>query len=590
MKKILLLMMCFPAMLAAQNGNGVTVSNLNVTSGTVTFNVSWKKADMPPLWSDTVWVFVDYNNAGKMERLPVTSAAVTAGTVEKISGNDSGVRVIGNARTAGSFSATVQLHTAATAMLSGACAYASNYPPVGEYIDATHISFTGTPIYKIVVEETGDGNILTDYSDGLYTMRDGYTVKSFTDATGVPGIMNCMLPATYTLNVSASSFCAGTDGVQFALSGTEDGRYYQLYRDGVAVNGTALEGDGSAATFIPSFNEAGTYTARTIADEKYCAIAMDGTHVVIENSLPADPTVFNGSSHCPGTVTLSALSDGAVIDWYVAVDAASSVYTGASYTTPEIEESTTYYVQARIENTGCLSARVPVLAEVNMENCCHAPGITGVTFAKFNPCTGTPYGSTYTLTDDRDDKPYKVKYLPDGRYWMVQDLTFGEKCETKSSMQNLTTEGNITAAGTYYGDCYKAGANNVGYVYNYTAAMNYGVTSVGYYCNGTYSGTATGAPSTCQGICPFGWHLPAADEWRSILNTIPYPDLCSGASCFWESAYLELSKWDNGSVGICSHLWTSSAYRHFYACYSNNAADVSTQDFNVVARCIRNMP
>jgi hypothetical protein len=47
MRKILLLMMCCPAMLAAQNGNGVTVNGLDVKPGKVTFNVSWKKADMP---------------------------------------------------------------------------------------------------------------------------------------------------------------------------------------------------------------------------------------------------------------------------------------------------------------------------------------------------------------------------------------------------------------------------------------------------------------------------------------------------------------------------------------------------------------
>jgi hypothetical protein len=78
MKKILLLMMCCPAMLAAQNGNGVTVNGLDVKPGTVTFNVSWCNIGMPTLWSDSVWVFVDYNNAGKMERLPLSGATLTA--------------------------------------------------------------------------------------------------------------------------------------------------------------------------------------------------------------------------------------------------------------------------------------------------------------------------------------------------------------------------------------------------------------------------------------------------------------------------------------------------------------------------------
>jgi hypothetical protein len=109
---LLLLFLC-PLVVSAQNG--VEVSGLAVNAGTVTFNVSWDKdnPDMPALWSDSVWVFVDYNNAGKMTRLPVTAATASAGTVIKVDGNDKGAWVIGNARTNGSFSATVQLLTSA---------------------------------------------------------------------------------------------------------------------------------------------------------------------------------------------------------------------------------------------------------------------------------------------------------------------------------------------------------------------------------------------------------------------------------------------------------------------------------------------
>jgi hypothetical protein len=46
-------------------GNGVHVTGLAVDAGTVTFNVSWTdNTGMPPLWLDSAWVFVDYNNKG----------------------------------------------------------------------------------------------------------------------------------------------------------------------------------------------------------------------------------------------------------------------------------------------------------------------------------------------------------------------------------------------------------------------------------------------------------------------------------------------------------------------------------------------
>jgi hypothetical protein len=70
-----LLLLLWPAVLTAQNG--VTVSNLVVDAGTLTFNVSWDVTDptMQPIWSDTVWVWVDYNTAGTLTRLPLAPGA-----------------------------------------------------------------------------------------------------------------------------------------------------------------------------------------------------------------------------------------------------------------------------------------------------------------------------------------------------------------------------------------------------------------------------------------------------------------------------------------------------------------------------------
>jgi hypothetical protein len=186
-KNLLLMMLCCPAMLAAQQTNGVTVSGLAVSAGsptTVTFNVSWQTPMPVALWSDTVWVFVDYNKNGKMERLPVTGATVSAGTVTKISGNDKGVWIVGNARTQESFSATVKLLTTVKDV-GGACVYGSNYPPVGEYTSATEISFTGTPMYEISLTNSG-GETTTVESGDTFLLPCDYTLTSFTDATGAP--------------------------------------------------------------------------------------------------------------------------------------------------------------------------------------------------------------------------------------------------------------------------------------------------------------------------------------------------------------------------------------------------------------------
>jgi hypothetical protein len=309
MKKILLIMMCAPAMLAAQNG--VAVSNLAVDAGTVTFNVQWTNNYAPDfVWSDTVWVFVDYNNNGVMERLPVTGATASAGTVTKITDNDKGVWVAGNARSAGSFSATVKLFTAIKDV-GGACVYGSNYPPVGKYTAADKISFTGTPGYDLVFV----GNATTHTESSPYTVPAGSTVQSFIDKTGAPGKLGCIPSAAYTLTASAAGFCAGST-VTFALSNTTLGRNYRLYKDGGAVM-NVLPGTGGAATFTGAFSGAGTYTAQVIAESGNCAEVMTGTRMVSENSLPTAPTISHPTDVClnNGNIVFTASDYSGSLTW-----------------------------------------------------------------------------------------------------------------------------------------------------------------------------------------------------------------------------------------------------------------------------------
>jgi uncharacterized protein (TIGR02145 family) len=285
---------------------------------------------------------------------------------------------------------------------------------------------------------------------------------------------------------------------------------------------------------------------------------MNGTHVVVENLLPAAPTVFNGSRNCPGTVTLTASSSpDAVIDWYVAIDAASSVYTGTSYTTPEIDESTTYYVQARMTSTGCLSERKPVLAEVITVGCCTAPGST-VTFAEFTPCTYAVTGDAWYLTDTREsaynnEQTYKVKKLADGHIWMVQDMKFGDKCGTKTtfagSSSDQTSSKLTTISGYIYGDCTNATnsdtPSNRGYLYDWAGAIQksgaYYGSSLNVGCSGTATGTTGTNPGSCRGICPVGWHIPtgaSSGEYQALHNAFgncsTRNDDCWDASSAWE--------------------------------------------------------
>jgi uncharacterized protein (TIGR02145 family) len=238
-KNLLLMMMCAPALLAAQNG--VKVSNLAVSAGTpstVTFDVNWKNTGMPTLWSDTVWFFVDYNKNGVMERLPVTGGTATAGTVTKIPNNDKGVWIAGDARKNGSFSTTVKLFTAVQDV-AGVCAYASNYPPVGEYSsDAPMISFSGMPMYEISLAKSGGGSVTVKSGDMLL-LPCGYSLASFTDATGAPGITDesCTTPGR-TVNFTEFNPCPNAViGDYWYLTDTRESNNVQTYKVKLMADG-----------------------------------------------------------------------------------------------------------------------------------------------------------------------------------------------------------------------------------------------------------------------------------------------------------------------------------------------------------------
>jgi hypothetical protein len=210
---LLLLFLC-PFTLAAQN---ITISNVSAALGTegspttLTFDVRWEPL-ANKMWSDTVWVFVDYNNKGAMTRLPLSGATLSnpswdGAEVRAVDGNPNGVWVVGNARAeTGSFSATVQLHTA-TANLHGACIYAINYPPLGEYTGVNMLKFTGTPPFYLTFADNSHDTLVWQPAPHTYTytFNPDNRVTAFTDASRAPGVFTFLTcPAVDAGQISAA--------------------------------------------------------------------------------------------------------------------------------------------------------------------------------------------------------------------------------------------------------------------------------------------------------------------------------------------------------------------------------------------------
>jgi hypothetical protein len=187
------LLLLMPTLLFA-NG-GISITNFNAGAGTVTFNVAWTAGAVS---DNKAWVFVDYNTGSKMERLPVTGATVTEGSTQIVDDNDKGAWVIANNSENFSAMVTLSYNADEVGTVSGACVYASGYPPVADYETPQTINFTGTPPYDLVLKRS-DASTVTQQVSSPYYMPSGFTLVSFSDKTGAPGITNC-IPMEGTLD------------------------------------------------------------------------------------------------------------------------------------------------------------------------------------------------------------------------------------------------------------------------------------------------------------------------------------------------------------------------------------------------------
>ena len=204
------------------------------------------------------------------------------------------------------------------------------------------------------------------------------------------------------------------------------------------------------------------------------------------------------------------------------------------------------------------------------------------TMQDFDSSSLTNVGDTAKLLDTRDNKIYTVKKLPDGKVWMMQNLTIGSdgaKTLTKddtnidnnttyylppagkqssstidnSSTLTATTTANFTGnsstdahAKTQFRTKSTSYTNDsdTGYYNFYTATLGFS-----YYQDGKSSGTST------RDICPKGWRLPKTTDSGTNVTTV------GSANDF---TYLALQY--NSSTG-----WSGSATgTNGYGYYNNN--------------------
>jgi uncharacterized protein (TIGR02145 family) len=111
-----------------------------------------------------------------------------------------------------------------------------------------------------------------------------------------------------------------------------------------------------------------------------------------------------------------------------------------------------------------------------------------------------------TIVDGRDGQVYKTVKIG-SQTWMAQNLNYADSAETPS----------LVGRNWCYDDK-NASCDVLGRLYTWAAAIDSvklandekNPQQCGYY-------TTCKLPAVVQGICPEGWHLPSADEWKQLI-------------------------------------------------------------------------
>lgn len=276
------------------------------------------------------------------------------------------------------------------------------------------------------------------------------------------------------------------------------------------------------------------------------------TGAVIE-SLAADSTGHANGYTC--TIATGADCDFTVNRWGYRVASATSAFSTPTNYLPVSNDATlinsytagatdgvthSLYFGSRVNSTqqsGNYSTTINFIATATPAITGYMQDATATTLAASMPNVG----DIAYIYDSRDDKPYIIGKLKDGKYWMLENLAL-DKTTLKSGVTLDSSNTHLAAGKTFtlpdstttgfandntgYTKAAvntatknntqplavgQSGTGKIGVYYNYCAA------SAGTYCMDSSSGSG----NATSDICPKGWRLPtggASGEFQALRN------------------------------------------------------------------------
>lgn len=169
---------------------------------------------------------------------------------------------------------------------------------------------------------------------------------------------------TVPVVAAVSASCEGSP-VTLSVTSPDPTITYKWYD--VANGGTSLFSGASFTT--PALTASKTYYVE--ATKLGCVSATRAAVPVTVNPRPSLPQVQSSVSTITAgqTVILTATSTDTDVDfnWYTSANATAPVYTGATYVTPPLNATTSFYVEAKSKTNGCVSAS-RVMITINVDN------------------------------------------------------------------------------------------------------------------------------------------------------------------------------------------------------------------------------
>lgn len=328
---------------------------------------------------------------------------------------------------------------------------------------------------------------VTAINGGNYSVT--VTVNGCTSAAGVTSVIVKNTPNP-PIAGSNSPICEGSNLILTANNIA-----------GATYSWTGPSGFSSAVRNPPPFAattvNSGTYSVTVTVNG---CTSLPGTVDVVVNATPVAPTC-PGISICYNTsANLTASGSGATYEWFDAPTGGTLLATGATYTTPLLTSTTTYYVQTN--NGGCIGPRTAVTVTVTSSYTVNAgldDSICSGTSATLTAVAPTGAGYTYTWNPGALSGA-SVTVSPASTTTYTLNVTDGIGC-AGSDMVTINVGAPLTISGTgspasCYGVCNGQGTTTISggfspYVYSWSnGAVTSSVTNL---CAGTYTVNLTDA-------------------------------------------------------------------------------------------------